>query len=169
MLALLSDWLYHSTHNGQVCTSTASVLIARSSDGKHNHFIYLVSLEMSTLIVLAIFNFFLNLFLLEWLPIFSSVLLTREVQRDFVSPVKSGFISQIVFYLGFTCRTSNRGQYFHALSLVERNVRSCLCRHVHFRPLFSYDPKGCVILETSVCWVFFLNPFQQMLLCSNPM
>lgn len=30
----------------------------RSSDGKHNHFIQLVSLEMSTLIVLAIFNFF---------------------------------------------------------------------------------------------------------------
>lgn len=45
-------------------------------------------------------------------------------------------VKESVVSLCSTCRTSNPGQYSHTLSPLERNVRSCLCRHVHFRPLF---------------------------------
>lgn len=39
-------------------------------------------------------------------------------------------------------RLTDNMQRFHTLHLVERNVRSCLCRHVHFRPVFFPQFKG---------------------------
>lgn len=136
MLTLLSDWLYHPIHKGSACISTTPVLIAKSSDGKHSCN-YCFSFK-------AMFTLKHQLVLEGTLQ--GKVCKSQRVQCNHVLSVK----------------LTSRG--LPAGHLIENNIFILLLwwkemqGHVSAgmyisAQLFSYDPKGCVNLNTSVHFV----------------